>query len=213
MNKEDIYNLHKKYIHGKNAELMLEICWGHCKIVEEIAMEIANNLEKKGIKLNKELISLGALIHDVGTYSVIDENFAYLKDEILHGEIGYKIALENNIPIEIANFCLTHIGVGMTNDEIISQNFPLDLKINHFPLTIEEKIIAHVDNYHSKGRGLKFRTTQRNIEIYSEYTKSQIDRLNDWIKEFGDIDTTQYVSKYKDWQNIINNKVFEIRQG
>jgi GNAT superfamily N-acetyltransferase len=55
----------------------------------------------------------------------------------------YKLALENNVQIEIANFCVTHIGVGMTEEEIIAENFVLDLKINHFPLTIEEKIVAY----------------------------------------------------------------------
>jgi len=213
MNINDIYRLHKKQIHGKNADLMLEICWGHCKIVEEIAMEVVDNLEKKGLMVNTELVSAGALIHDLGTYALITDDFKPKGEGITHGEIGYKLALENSVPIEIANFCATHIGVGMTEEEFIAENFPLDLKINHFPLTIEEKIVAFADNYHSKGRGLKFHTTKRIVEIYSEYTKSQIDRLNEWIEKFGDINAELYIEKYKDWQDELNNRVFEIRQG
>lgn len=209
MIRNDILELHKKEACGENKDLIFDICWTHSLIVEEMAMDIADKLIKEGYVVDKNLVSLGALIHDIGTYRIINEKI----DSILHGEIGYKIAIENKINKDIANFCLTHIGVGISKEEIINQRLNLDLNINHLTTRLEEEIVAYADNYHSKGKKVKFHKANEIVNNFSKFEESQQIRLKNWTEKFGEINIDKYENKYKKWQDEVNDLVLQIRQG
>ncbi|UCE39649.1 MAG: HDIG domain-containing protein [Thermoplasmata archaeon] len=101
----------------------------HCKAVENLAIKIA-----KMTDANKELVSRGALIHDIGRGRTHGVKHAYE---------GAKIAKKLGLPDNIILIIERHIGAGLTKDEAKSVGLPAK---DYIPITLEEKIVAHADN-------------------------------------------------------------------
>lgn len=127
LTEKKVHELHKK--HAQNKEIFDRV-WDHSQIVKEIAVLICEKLKKNQIKVDTELVKIGALMHDIGVYKYLPNEY------VKHGEIGYKILKEEQWGEQIARFSLVHIGVG------IGKNIPV---------TLEEEIVAYADNFHSKG--------------------------------------------------------------
>lgn len=154
MTQEEIYKLHQKYAEGEKQNELLDLVWGHSLVVRDIALELADNLVKKGIKINKELVEIGALIHDIGCYDYYKKNgdMPY----ILHGIRGYEILKNEVVAEEIARMTIVHLGVGIVKENVIANSLPLEHK-DFIPITLEEEVVAYADNFHSKS-GPKFVT-------------------------------------------------------
>ena len=135
MTEEDLFKLHQKYAEGENQKELLDLVWGHSLIVRDIALQLADNLDKKGIKINKEIVETGALIHDIGCYNYYKkiDNIPY----ILHGVKGYEILKNEGFNEEIAKIAMIHLGVGLVKENIIKNNLPFEEK-DYIPITIEE---------------------------------------------------------------------------
>lgn len=189
MKREEIYQLHQKLASGKYKDKILEICWNHSLIVEEIALNIVADLENKyGIKMDRDLLSLGALVHDLGYYKCFDENYKLKVKYITHGQLGYDLLKDMGIGENIARFALVHSGVG------IDENIPISL---------EEEIITYADNFHSKGHP--------GFNSFEE-TKNELNNINSsygiilerFKEKFGVPDVTELKIKYKIWHEEIN---------
>lgn len=91
---------------------------------------------------DKELVSRGALLHDIGRGKT---------HGISHAALGADIARELGLPDEISNIIERHIGAGITKSEAEKLGLPIR---NYIPKTLEEKIVAHADNLisHDKKR-------------------------------------------------------------
>jgi len=194
MLKDDIYKLHKKYSHGKYSEKILEIVWTHSLIVRDISLQIAADLEKKyGIKTDKELIGTGALFHDIGFYNCFDDNYENICKYLLHGKIGYDILKNENYSEEIARFALTHIGVGIENC---------------VPISLEEEIVCHADNFHTKSHP-SFNTYN---EVFLEMKGFNKDLILERFKDkFGIPNLNELEKQYKKWHKEINEWVDSIK--
>ena len=101
----------------------------HCIAVEGHAIKIAQKA-----KADLELVSRGALLHDIGRGKT---------HGIRHAVIGADIARELGLSEEIACIIEKHIGAGLTPSETESLGLP---KRDYMPRTLEEKIVAHADN-------------------------------------------------------------------
>lgn len=136
MTQEEIYKLHQKYA---TSEKVLNVGWNHSLIVKEIALQIVNSLKDKyEIEVDKKLVEIGALVHDIGIYEYydyLDGEIKTKKNYILHGRLGYEILIKEGAPKKIARFALVHIGVGYEQD---------------IPISLEEEIVAYADSFHSK---------------------------------------------------------------
>ncbi|MDP4010058.1 MAG: HD domain-containing protein [Candidatus Shapirobacteria bacterium] len=203
MKREKIYQLHKNLASGKYKEKILEICWNHSLIVEEIALNIATDLEKKyEIKIDKELLSLGALVHDLGYYKCFDESYKLKVKYITHGQLGYDFLKKFGFAEKVARFAISHTGVGIDKEQIEKENLPLE-KHDYIPISLEEEIIAYVDNFHSKGHP--------GFNSFEE-TKNELNNINSsygiilerFKKKFGVPDVTELKIKYKIWHEEIN---------
>lgn len=128
MNEEIAIKLLKKYAPN---EKLFRIILNHSKAVQKVALRFA----KKTKGVNLELIKIGSLLHDIGRF---------YSNNIRHGIVGAKILRKENLP-QYAKIAETHIGAGLTKEDIIKQNLDLPLK-DYLPKTKEEKIIAHADN-------------------------------------------------------------------
>lgn len=193
MKQSDIYKLHKKYSPNEKA---LEIGWTHSLIVKNISLQIAENLENNyGIKTDRKLIEIGALIHDIGFYEYFNKSDKIKKNYVGHGRTGYEILLKEGVSKKRSRFALTHVGVGYEKD---------------IPISLEEEIVCYSDNFHSKGhpRFNEFdETLKEMIEINPDYGVI-LKRFKD---KFGLPELDELKAKYKTWHKEINEWVDSVK--
>lgn len=106
----------------------------HSKKVLKIALKIADRIEKKGIPLDKDIITTGALLHDIGRSRT---------HGIHHALEGAHIARTLGFPDTITSLIENHIGAGIEKKEAIQLGLPPK---DYIPQTLEEEIVAHADN-------------------------------------------------------------------
>jgi tRNA (cytidine56-2'-O)-methyltransferase len=106
----------------------------HCKKVHSLAMKMAKKAIENGAKLDLSLVSIGAMLHDIGRSKT---------HGIRHAIEGAKIAKERRFPLEVVRIIERHIGAGLNAKEAEKLGLP---KKDYIPKTLEEKIVAHADN-------------------------------------------------------------------
>jgi uncharacterized protein len=187
MNQNDIYKLHKKYA---KSEINLEIGWNHSEIVKSISLQIANSLKNKfGIEVDKKMIEIGALVHDIGFYEYFDKDGKKSGGRYIdHGKTGYEILLKEDFSRPVARFALCHVGVGLEKD---------------IPITLEEEIVCYADNFHSKGHP-GFNDFDQSFKEMVEINPDFGVILNRFKDKFGVPDLTELREKYKKWHEEIN---------
>jgi len=105
----------------------------HCKAVATIATQIAKACKKKKLKVNIQLVEIGALLHDIGrskTHSVD------------HTVVGMEIAESLGLPDTVVSIIGRHVGGGISTDEAKKLGWPVK---NYLPQTLEEKIVTYAD--------------------------------------------------------------------
>jgi len=112
----------------------------HSKAVQKVSLVIAQAIQKQGHKVNLNLIKTASLLHDIGKFKLPPKS----KDSFQDGIIGGKLLRKEGLP-QHARIAETHLGAGLTKQQIIKLKLPLPKK-DFLPKTIEEKIIAYVDN-------------------------------------------------------------------
>lgn len=183
MSNHSCFELHKKYA---PSESVLNLVWTHSEIVAAIALEIVEAHPE--LTVDKELVLKGALLHDIGVYCTepcpchregSEEN---KEPYIKHALIGAEIARKEGFSEEIVNIIERHTGVGITKEQIIRDNLPLPHK-DFVPETLEEKIVAYADNFHTKKPRFKsYEEIKQNLE---EYDKAYGEILDEWKAMFG----------------------------
>ncbi|MDD1771077.1 MAG: HDIG domain-containing protein [Methanomassiliicoccales archaeon] len=101
----------------------------HVCTVHSIAMEMAR---RSGADL--ELVSAGALLHDVGRSKT---------QGLFHVVEGVKIAKKRRLPDSLVNVIQRHVAAGFTPEEAKELGLPDG---DYMPKTLEEKIVCHADN-------------------------------------------------------------------
>lgn len=112
----------------KNAHCSKSVI-AHCIAVEIRALKFAQLA-----KADSDLVSCGALLHDIGRGRT---------HEIRHAVIGADLARELGLPNEICKIIERHIGAGLSQEDARKLELP---NRNYIPETLEEKIVAHADN-------------------------------------------------------------------
>ena len=105
----------------------------HCKAVAKVAVETAQACQKKGLKVDVDLVEVGALLHDLGrsrTHSVS------------HAVVGAEIAKAKGLPEPVIAIIKRHVGGGITDAEAQELGWPAD---NYIPVALEEKIVSYAD--------------------------------------------------------------------
>jgi uncharacterized protein (TIGR00295 family) len=104
----------------------------HCLAVEALAVSIVHRCTTDQESI--ELVSRGALLHDIGRGVTHD---------IRHAVEGSDLIREKGLDERLALIVERHIGAGLSPEEAIAQGLP---PRSYMPFTIEEKVIAHADN-------------------------------------------------------------------
>lgn len=113
----------------------------HCLKVSETALSIADRVK---IVLDRELVRMGGLYHDIGRSRT---------HGIEHALTGVEIARRLGFPTALINIIERHIGAGITASEAVRLGLP---KKDYLPLTPEEKIVSYADNLVSGIREMPF---------------------------------------------------------
>jgi len=106
----------------------------HCQCVATLAVTISKRLQKRGVKIDGDLVLAGALLHDIGRSK---------SHEIDHAVVGAAIAKDMGLDERIVRIIERHIGAGIPADEAERIGLP---KKDYIPETIEEKVVTHADN-------------------------------------------------------------------
>ncbi len=105
----------------------------HCKAVTKLAVETASALKERGLKIDSELVEVGALLHDIGRSKT---------HTVHHAVVGAKIAESAGLPDSVISIIKRHVGGGITASEAKKLGWPEDVYV---PTTIEEKIVSYAD--------------------------------------------------------------------
>jgi uncharacterized protein (TIGR00295 family) len=150
--------------HCNNKQILL-----HSKIVKDISLEIC-----KYIDSDRNLVEIGATLHDIGRTKTRRLN---------HGIIGAQILNQENIKKEIQDFCTNHIGVGLTKEQAQKLGLP---KKDYLPTTIEQKIVTYADNLVKYNKTKKtYKITTKNYiinKLKSEQAQKFMDEIENMIK-------------------------------
>lgn len=206
---DDIDELHRKFAPSQEA---YELIYRHCMIVANMVTDLCkrqNNLFVQRdvlgddmIKeyttrvpsrlLNTSLAVTGALLHDIGTYQVIDndgsngEPVSFDRDRyILHGIIGYDLLKAEGVDEEIAQFCRNHTGVGLTREMVEKQHLPLPVD-DYTPRNLEQEVVMYADNFNSKSFPPKFVTAAKAIQRCAKFGEANEQRMRDLVSIYGE---------------------------
>lgn len=143
----------------------------HAKAVAALAVKIAEACRKKGLKVDIQLVEIGALLHDIGrskTHSV---------DHVIE---GVEIAKSYGLPDSVVSIIERHAGSGISKDEAKKLGWPVK---DYVPQTLEEKIVTYADKLIE---GLKIVQIEQVLEKFSRdnLPQSSILRMKRLHEEF-----------------------------
>jgi len=158
----------------------------HVENVTKKALSICDR--NPNLQANRDLVEAGALLHDIGICCVFAPEIGCYGEEpyIRHGVLGAEIVCREGLS-EIAPFCENHIGVGITEADIVK--YRLDLPVcNMIPQTVEQKMVAFADKFFSKSQ--HHLTVPKPIEKIHKgllrYGVEKIAIFNQWCELFGE---------------------------
>lgn len=199
--KEIAKELHIKHSQGKFKDKWIELTFTHSTIVEKIAIRIAEKLEKEiGAEIDKEGLSFGALVHDIGVYSCFDEDLLPvegLPNYIAHGYLGYKILKGEGYPEKVARYAATHTATGFTVDDFERETIPLYPKQNWIPITLEEEILCYADKFHTKYPS--FSTYEEQKARMEKFDPNRGIKMEVFRMKFDIPDLTDLEQEYAEW--------------
>ncbi|MEE8168632.1 MAG: TIGR00295 family protein [Candidatus Hydrothermarchaeales archaeon] len=145
----------------------------HCLAVSNNALKI---VDKVNIPVNRDLIEIGAILHDIGRCRT---------QGIDHVTVGGEIARQLGLPEEIARIIERHIGAGIIAEEARVLGLP---PRDYIPITPEEKIVSYADNLTI---GLRMSSFEESLERFKRLLgeghpavarfQSMHHELQDWI--------------------------------
>lgn len=187
---DQIVAVHKRYA---SSDTVFNLVYTHCRIVSEIALWCADNVQEP---VNRDILQAACLLHDIGTYIVFND-----EGEAGHNRYNYKqhailgaaLADEEGFDPAIGDTIRTHVLMGLTKQEIIEHNMPLPHK-DYEPTTIEGRLLCYADRFHSK-RPL-FNEYQTFLEHLRRDLPAQADKFAAWSREFGIPDIQRLAAQY-----------------
>lgn len=163
----------------------LQVIIDHGRAVAALAGAIGRGLGLAESDL--VFIDEAAMLHDIGVCKVsaadigLHGEFPY----IMHGILGREILEAQGLPLH-ALVCERHIGVGLSETDIVCQRLPLPQRSME-PVSLAEQVICFADLFYSKRPG---RLHQRKsvAEVRTKLARFGHDKLqifDAWCERFG----------------------------
>lgn len=174
----DYFSLIQKYIPADTITYTLYV--PHVVLVTAKAIQIAQRLELSDEQ--KQFIEEAGMLHDIGICKVHDEFLGCTGDlpYLHHMPEGAKILQAEGLPRH-ARVAETHIGVGLTKEEIVTNRLGLPER-DMIPETIEEKIISFADLFFSKNAKMLFceRTVDEARVTIGKFGEEKVKIFEEW---------------------------------
>lgn len=159
----------------KEIELLKEVGCSD-KIIEHViavakaALSIADEIK---MPVDKELIRLGSLLHDIGRAKT---------HGIDHAVAGAEMARELGMDERIVRIIERHIGAGISADEARVMGLP---DKDYLPISPEEKIVAYTDNLLNGSRIISFEESLQRFKNLLGINRPAIERFLKLQNEIG----------------------------
>lgn len=124
----------------------------HSLTVEQKALEIARRIRSRGHRVNLELVSLGAIFHDIGRAKTHG-----IKHGVEGGRLLKRLGLER-----FKGFAERHLGAGIPAAEARRLGLP---HRDFVPRSIEEKIVTYADKLVERDRFVSYREARRRLSL------------------------------------------------
>lgn len=180
--ESEIIALHKKYA---LSEELFDVIYTHCLAVWRIAEQL---IVTKEHNLDNELVKAGCLLHDIGTYKLIEPSEGSSVAHVNRGVAGEQILIEEGMSKALCGIVAHHVGHKLTAERIADSLLPLPQR-DLSPKTAEERLVNYVSKLHARSDEPQFnsvdayRTFINNLGV--EYA---VDDFESLVKEFGDPD-------------------------
>lgn len=186
--RDFIKKLHEKYA---PSPLTLDMVWTHCQIVAEIAEQL---IDSNHLVADRELVRVGALLHDIGAYKFIDAEGVFdEKHYIQHGVEGCGILNHEQLDEHLARIAERHTGVGLTKEHILTTNLPL-LPKDYIAESLEERLVMYADKFHSKPP--HFNAYESYMAHARKFGEENAKKFEAFAQEFGIPDLKELSQKY-----------------
>ena len=149
MKKVDYFAVIQKYIDTRSLTYAIYV--PHVIFVTRKALAIARRLGLTAAQ--RQFIEEAGMLHDIG---IIKVNFSEADctgdlPYLMHGPAGREMLEAEGLPRH-AIVCESHIGVGITKEQIREKNLLLPPR-DMLPASIEEEIISYADLFYAKDPG------------------------------------------------------------
>ncbi len=154
------------------------------------------------------LAVLGALVHDIGTYQVIDDPGSYggreadpahpvtfRRDYIRHGILGYTYLRDSGADEAVAQFARNHTGLGLTRDMVERQHLDLPAA-DYVPLTREQEIVMYADKFNSKSDPIVFVSVEGYSRRCARFGEANVRRWHELVDRYGAPDIRSMAENY-----------------
>lgn len=183
MERVDYFRIIHKYIPPDSPTYPIYII--HCQLVANKALSIARRLKLS--EESKQFIEEAAMLHDIGIIRT-DTPGLHCTGElpyVCHVLEGRKILEAEGLPHH-AKVAESHIGVGITQADILEQNLPFPPR-DIFPETLEEQIISFADFFYSKNpeKLWQEKSLDKIRKSVAKRGKEKSAILDKWIAQFG----------------------------
>ena len=158
----------------------------HSTQVRDKALAILANPSRPQLELDAELVSAGAMLHDVGILQCHAPSILCVgtRPYIAHGVIGAEMLRDygrtHGLDLEpFARICERHTGAGITAQEVREQRLPIPER-DWLPETPEEKLVCLADKFFSKSGDMKEKpvsAVRRSLEKFGPDTEERLDEL------------------------------------
>jgi len=153
---------------------MLDNIRAHSVVVEKIANLIAHGLRNAGEDISFEIVTAGALMHDIGKTLCLNT-----KED--HAAVGKEICLQNNLD-EISNIVEEHVTLkdydpsrAICEKEIIYYS---DKRVNHDVVVSLEERLKYIFKRYGRNKEYLYPLIKENFDRCKEVEKKLFAKLN-----------------------------------
>lgn len=158
------------------------ILLAHSRQVATLAGTVATFVSQS-VAVDKDFVEQAAMLHDIGMLYTNTPKLDCFGTQpyITHGVLGAELLCKEGLPRH-ALVCERHIGVGLSVEDIKTQNLPLPLR-DMRPQSLEEQIVAYADLFFSKTtKGQRtIDEVRRSLARHGEYKVAIFDQ---WRQRF-----------------------------
>jgi uncharacterized protein len=187
----EIQALHKKYA---PSDEVYDLVFIHCQIIHDIAEQL---IAKNGLNVDTELVRIGCLLHDIGVHPLFGEDGKLRPgvNYITHGTEGEAILKAEGFPEAIWRFCSHHTGVGLSKQDIVTQELPLPAA-DYLADTDEELLIMYADKFHSKTTPPYFNSFEWYRQDIARFGSDKVRKFEEMAEKFGVPDLKPLAEKF-----------------